>query len=349
MAPAKYSSVSESGIGAEEQCDSAVGAFFNSYLNRLVEQTEKRQKLNDDPSFDMDDLNSERNLVVRTSSPINLNHDEERAPTLDGTDQSQNSSVDQYSEERSRSLQLAEKYPKHQNKVPSLYELEFLYNKFKQADVYSQKLTDIMLRGLNETLGNTLYQMFRNGELPQNWWPIVRMNDENTPYIEFIIKSDVSDQDLVQQLNEFTTEHMAICGFILEHLYQSANKSRCQSGGISSIQPSSRRAVSLLEPPPKSIPRAAPKVIPSRENAQEPQILRQKQQSQQASSQPPVEDELVLAADSHMSSNPKTPKSENKKAQPLKRPPSIKKPQLENDNMRRVLPHRSCKSKSMTM
>lgn len=109
---------------------------------------------------------------------------------------------------------------------PSLDELELIVGEIKKKNYYSEKLVDIMLKGLEKTLTSDLFRLFVEGRLPDNWWPIVRMNNDNTPYVEFLIKSEIADQDLISQLTGYSTEHMAYCKFILDHLYSCARHGR---------------------------------------------------------------------------------------------------------------------------
>lgn len=301
---------SESGIGAEE---SALKSYFTSYLGQLEEHYRMNSALPSDSvediTFDMDDLASERNLVVRPPSPIKSRHHPASAEV--------------------------------QNGDSSLSELEVLVQQIKRADNYCGKLTDILLRSLNKTLGDEIFKMFVDGRLPSNCWPIIRMNDTNTPYVEAIFKSDSSDQSLTTQLCGYSAEHMAYSKFILDHLYASANKARPVGGQ------------ELLKPTPKSqlppIPsKSTIKDLPPR-TKQTPATQQHNQETQPKKLKSKVGtdlDELITSAQMMGSS---TPISKQKKAQPTKRPTSTLKTQIDPNNSKRYLPHRSCKSKNTSM
>lgn len=109
-------------------------------------------------------------------------------------------------------------------KDPSLEELEHVVAEFEKKSNMGSKLANIMLRGLEKTLPSVCYSMFCQGKLPGNWIPIVKMNDDNTPYVEFLIKSDIADQDPASQLNDYTMKHIYYSKLIVNSLAASTRQ-----------------------------------------------------------------------------------------------------------------------------
>lgn len=106
----------------------------------------------------------------------------------------------------------------------SMDELNVIVEQLKSENSYSQKLLAIMLDGLERTLSSNYYRFFIDYGLPSNWIPLVKMNNDNTPFVEFLVKSDLSDQDPFSQLKEYSADQMALCAFVLNHLQKSARK-----------------------------------------------------------------------------------------------------------------------------
>lgn len=101
-------------------------------------------------------------------------------------------------------------------------ELEVMVDQFRRKSNMSQKLGKCMLKGLEKTLAQETYGLFVRGHLPTNWLPIVRMNSDCSPYVEFLIKSDSSDQDPDSQLSDFTMSHITYSKFIVDQLREMA-------------------------------------------------------------------------------------------------------------------------------
>lgn len=180
---------------------SSIEDYFNKFvpnLGRLVGEDE----ILDDPTIDLDD-------VALLPSPKPNQKTQRQKPhqpkMIMGTDNGN----DDITGTSSRDL--------------SLEEIGFIVGKLKTGGVYSDKLSTIMLKGLEKTLSGGIYKLFINYGLPENWCPIVKMNNDNTPFVEFLIKSDLSDQDPFSQLNEYSAEHMALCQFIVNKLHSFAN------------------------------------------------------------------------------------------------------------------------------
>lgn len=226
MAPSRHNDGASPAPAMEE--------FFNKYVDRL----EKEHWHDDDPSFMMDDL------VVQCSSPFK--HSRQSTPvSANKSDRRMNLPLENTVND-GRSQSLAEK-PKHRNKDPTLCELEFLVEQIERADIYSQKLIAILLKGLKSTLGDKIHQMFLDGTLPENWWPIIKFNNDNTPYVEFLIKSDHADEAPTSQINGHSAEHMALCQFIINHLYNCAKQLETSGHGTPSSK-QSRKAISVYNP-----------------------------------------------------------------------------------------------------
>lgn len=117
-----------------------------------------------------------------------------------------------------------ETYQVQEKRDPSLSELRVIVGQINDKNSYSEKLVGIMLKGLEKTLTSGFYRLFLEGGLPENWCPIVKMNNDNTPFVEFLIKSEISDQDPFSQLNQYSAEHMALSKFVLDHLHASATQ-----------------------------------------------------------------------------------------------------------------------------
>lgn len=105
---------------------------------------------------------------------------------------------------------------------PVMEELESLKSVFDRGGRYGDKLATIMMNGLQQTLGNGIYEMFLANRLPENWYPIIRMNNDNTPYVEFIIKSDLADQEPDSQFSDYTMAHIMVSQRILACLQKSS-------------------------------------------------------------------------------------------------------------------------------
>lgn len=104
-----------------------------------------------------------------------------------------------------------------------LDELTHLVDLLKTDNAYSEKVASIMLRNLEKTLG-TYFQVFLSSGLPDNFFPIVKFNSDNTPYVELLIKSEASDQDPFSQLGDYTEVHSSYCRFVICYLRKYSSK-----------------------------------------------------------------------------------------------------------------------------
>lgn len=141
-------------------------------------------------------------------------------------------------------------------KDPVLEELEYIVGEFKKKSNICDKLTNIMLRGLKSSLPDCNFNMFCQGTLPGNWIPIVKINEDNTPYVEFLIKSDVADQDPESQLSDYTMKHILYSKLIVNSLSESTRqvatirRSASKVSSASSAAPKQlRKSDSLLRQP----------------------------------------------------------------------------------------------------
>lgn len=221
MAPARHSV--ESGFGSDENSEtnscSAQREFFNTYLPQLgwlVQQNDEYD--DDDPTIDLNQVG--KSLATRVPSPIAhvdrpSNHAQAPKPT---------------------NTQANNTFNVSKKKDPTSEELDFIVSQFKKGSSYGEKLADIMLKGLEKDLSIEIFKIFSKTGLPENWLPIVRMNNDNTPYVELLIKADVADQAPDSQLNDFTMEHVAYSKYILDHL---RNKTRGMKSAVP-IQSSGR-------------------------------------------------------------------------------------------------------------
>lgn len=228
-------------------------------------------------------------------------------------------------------------------KDSSLTELEIMVRQIRQKGPYCIKLTEIMLSGLKEDLLPELYERFVDGTLPHNFLPIIKMNDSNKPYVEFLIKSNTSDEDPTSQLANHNAEHMAYSNCILEHLRNEAKvlkKRELQPKQIIKLPPLNPHREREIQPkrhetqPKRLAVNSAPKASSSVRSG-----------SGSTKSGPGSVDEIITTPQVMTCS---TPLSKQKKTQSTKRSVSLLKPQVDLNNSKRHLPHRSCKSKSLS-
>lgn len=184
----------ESGFGSEDsESSSATREFFSSYMPRLEMAVRQHHFDNfDDPTIDL-------GIMQVADRP----HSHQRPAS-------------------SAQPPAPRTEPKSATKFrdSTLDELDSMVSQFKKRSHYSNKLANIMLQGLEKTLDKEVYQLFVQGRLPKNWIPLVKMNNENTPYVEFLIKADVADEHPVNQLHNYSTDHMAYSKFIVDSLNQ---------------------------------------------------------------------------------------------------------------------------------
>lgn len=221
MTPVRHSV--ESGFGTDENSEfdshSAQRDFFDSYMPQLEWACQQNEDDDDDdPTLDLKQVT--KTLATRAPSPIapvSRQNDCIRVPKPANTPARANNT---FSVSKKRDL-VSE-------------ELDFIVCQFKKKSPYGQKLADIMLKGLQKTLSAGTFKEFTETGLPENYLPMVRMNNDNTPYVEFLIKYDMADQPPDAQLTDFNMIHIGYSQFILDHL-------RDRARGVSktpSIKPS---------------------------------------------------------------------------------------------------------------
>lgn len=190
-------SLYDSGIGAEDSQErrySAMKGFFN-FVDRLEDEVMENE--DPDPTIDLN-MFLGKHLAVRPPSPV------------------------QQVNTTARSRQQTTSKPKMTAQEELINEeLEEIISGLGKKRT-REKLVSIMLKGMKETLGNEVYNLFTRGKLPPNWLPIIKMNDDNTPYVEFLIKSDVADQDPFNQMSDYTIRHMNLSKNIIDNLKDSS-------------------------------------------------------------------------------------------------------------------------------
>lgn len=205
MAPVRHSV--ESGFGTDENSEldqhSAQKDFFNSYMPQLewVVQQNCEEDDDDDPTIDLNQV--AKRMMARPPSPIE--HVRRQNNCVQVARQADDAQVNNT-------------FCVNKKKDPTSEELEFIVCQLKKKSNYSEKLADIMLKGLQKDLSADIFKIFAKTGLPENWLPIVRMNNDNTPYVEILIKADVADQAPDSQLSDFTMEHIAYSKFIVDQL-----------------------------------------------------------------------------------------------------------------------------------
>lgn len=178
---------------------SAIENYFNDFVPRLgFTATDDFDDQLDDPTIDLSCLG--KNVALRASTPIQT-----RCVNKESHDFTSNNST----------------------KELSLVELQFLTDVFKQKNPYSEKLTDIMLDDLKNSLGVGFEPYIMQGKLPGTFFPRVKFNSDNKPYVDFIIKSDSSDEPPFDQ--ECSLDHLGYSKFILEHLVATAQRLKSNS------------------------------------------------------------------------------------------------------------------------
>lgn len=209
----------ESGFGSETsfedmESNSALRTYFKSYVPRLgsaIRMEDLTGDEFDDPTIDLNHVMG-KGLAIRPPSPIRHSKHNQRnngvQVAIQTDDVTMNSTYSVVSKK----------------KDPSLEELQFITGEIEKKSYYSGKLADIMLSGLKGTLGRETYQVIVDGQLPINWIPLVRMNNDNTPYVEFLIKADVADQDPESQLSDYTMKHIVYSKYIVDYLVHSARR-----------------------------------------------------------------------------------------------------------------------------
>lgn len=96
-----------------------------------------------------------------------------------------------------------------------------IYNALRLNNNYSRKLAILMLENLRKK-DNILYERLLRNQLDASCWiPIINVNSLNTPYIEFLFKSDFSDQSPFDQLDGYSPSHLVYAKSILDAIKES--------------------------------------------------------------------------------------------------------------------------------
>lgn len=242
MPPVRHSV--ESGFGTDENSESssysAQKEFFSTYMPQLewvVQQNAEEDEDDDDPTIDLNRMT--KGLATRVPSPI-PHADKQTKPARNPT--------------TNTTFNVSKK------KDPTAEELDFIVCQFKRGSSYGEKLADIMLKGLQQDLSLDIFKIFVKTGLPPNWLPIVKMNNDNTPYVELLIKADVADQAPDSQLSDFSMEHVANSKFILDHLRNTQRMKAlpsCQADTRPQLQhtQSRQQVKSIVQKKISSIPR----------------------------------------------------------------------------------------------
>lgn len=224
---------SESGYGNSE--GSAIDEYFKKIVPQLSSYADEDDDELLDPTIDLDAVAVCKPPPPASARKENIqrpqnhhHHQQQRTQMIRASSNSQNSaSFNSTNNGHNRSSQNSENNHNATNNSArdlSMSELGLIVGQMKDGGPYSQKLVTIMLKGLEKTLTSNVYRLFLEFGLPENWCPIVKMNNDNTPFVEFLIKSDLSDQDPFSQLNEYSTDHMALCQFIVKQLQEKATR-----------------------------------------------------------------------------------------------------------------------------
>jgi hypothetical protein len=221
---------SESGIGDVDTEGSAVEDFFSKFVPQLGSYARRlpHDELLEDPTIDLDAMAvcqpPPQKKIPLQPKQQHQSHRPKMIMAKNTTNTSANSS------DAGRDL--------------SMDEINLVVGQLRAGGPYSDKLVSIMLTGLEKTLTSSFYRLFLETGLPENWCPIVKMNNDNTPFVEFLIKSDLSDQDPSSQLNEYSTEHMALCKYVVNSLCQ---KATCRQPSQLTAATSAKKSSALLQ------------------------------------------------------------------------------------------------------
>lgn len=202
---------SESGLGSDciaETLDAYEYDFYQSYVPTLETEIRRHRNIDDDYDDPTIDLRNQE-VALRPPSPVR------KIPLRKSQHQQQDNRRQQQQIQQEKQLQ---KQSPESSSDTAIQELDFLMNEVRKRTYYGEKLITIMLNGLKETLGPTMYQEFASGKLPPQWHPIVRMNNDNCPYVEFLIKSDKSDHAPTQQLIGYGDVHLALSHVVVQTL-----------------------------------------------------------------------------------------------------------------------------------
>jgi hypothetical protein len=328
----------ESGIGECDGEGSAVEDFFNKFVPRLGSLARHHDELLDDPTIDLDAMAVCKPPPQKKTSQQQKQQHQSHRPKMIMTENSSGNRSN--GSDSGRDL--------------SMDEIGLIVGQLRGGGPYSEKLVSIMLNGLEKTLTSSFYRLFLESGLPDNWCPIVKMNNDNTPFVEFLIKSDLSDQDPFSQLNEYSTEHMALCRYVVNQLHQ--NATRRQQLQLLSAPPKKKPPTthhnlplqhqqSKQAQPPQPKPQQPVAVPSTQPKQQQPQPKQQQQQQQQPKQQLP-QPQAQLQQQSkpqqqQAQPQPPKPQSMQQQARSFGAPIACSTPKSQRQ---RILPPRACKS-----
>lgn len=123
-------------------------------------------------------------------------------------------------------------FQQHQTKDPGqlkLDALENIYLALKKDNNYSAMIIKILLDQLKEE-DEMMYKRFINDELLQTRWiPIININSKNTPYIEFLYKSDIAEEPPFDQLTDYSVDHYGFVRVIIDFIKSKLNANKATS------------------------------------------------------------------------------------------------------------------------
>lgn len=108
---------------------------------------------------------------------------------------------------------------------PLIEDLQILRDQFQRNSSYLQRVAKIMLEGLERDFPH-LYKPFIERKLPHNYIPIIKFNNLNTPYVEFLLKAGFSDEPPTSQLVGFRDEHLAFSKVLVDQLLDKVTAAR---------------------------------------------------------------------------------------------------------------------------
>ena len=298
----------ESGIGIDMSNErSAIKHFYDSFVPRLSSEIQQGcvniEMDADDPTIDLD-LDDHEIRAICSPKPIARYSQQQQQQQQQQQPQPKKKHQETFHVSTSRDL--------------SLDELRDIVLHIRKKDSISDKLVNIMLDGLkNGLLKNSYYDIFIKDGPADNWCPIVKMNASNTPIVEILMKHDLSDEAPTEQLSEYSTEHMALSKFVLDHLHASAKCSKLTG-------PS--------QPQSKNQPRTSQSLNPQRLTTTNHNVQRQKENRHSLP---------VPMACSTPIMNRKQPPKRNSLG--VAKTTAAQEVSLLNDS-KRILPHRACKT-----
>lgn len=186
--PARKRNSLESGFETDSDSTKSHSALERYYAN-FVPQLEAylaSENFDNDPSID---LNDGEHLMCRASTPIKDHHPSGHEV---------------------------------QSREASLSELQFLKNVFMQNEVYCEKLTSLMLADLKRTFGPCYKHFIEQGGLPETFFPEVRLNSDNKPYINFRIISQDSDEPPFTA--NYSIDHYGCSNYIIRRLMEASKR-----------------------------------------------------------------------------------------------------------------------------